>query len=45
MCMLYGMGVDETVEHMFLECEEYANEREVLFEVVSEAVGGPCGCC
>ena len=40
MCMQCGMCVDETVVHMFLECEEYANEREVLFEVVSEAVGG-----
>ena len=37
--MQYGMGVDETVEHMLLECEGYANEREVLFEVVSEADG------
>ena len=25
MCMQCGMGVDETVEHMLLECEEYAN--------------------
>ena len=39
MCMQCGMGVDETVEHMFLECERYANEREVLMECVSEAVG------
>ena len=39
MCMQCGMGVDETVEHVFLECERYANEREVLMECVSKAVG------
>ena len=43
MCMQCGMGVDETVKHMLLECKWYANEREVLFEVVSEAVGGMTG--
>ena len=37
--MKCGMGVDETVEHMFLEGEWYANERKVLFGVVSQAVG------
>ena len=39
-CIQCGMGVDETVEHMFLECEGHANERRVLFEVISESVGG-----
>ena len=34
------MGVDEFVERMFLECEGYANEREVLFEVISDFVEG-----
>ena len=40
MCM---QCMDETAQHMFLKCEEYiyiyvyANEREVLFEVVSES--------
>ena len=32
MCMQCGMGVDETVEHMLLKCERYANERKVLLE-------------
>ena len=31
MCMQCGLGVDETVEHMFLEYEGYANERAVDF--------------
>ena len=34
------MCMDETMERMFLECEGYANEREVLFAVVSESVEG-----
>lgn len=40
MSMQCGLDVGETLEHMFLECEGHANEREVLFEVVSESVEG-----
>ena len=45
MCMLCDMGVDETEEHVFLECEGYADEREVLFEVVSGGCWGERNAC
>ncbi|KAF2355316.1 hypothetical protein FHG87_013928 [Trinorchestia longiramus] len=39
LCLQYNRGVEETVEHLVLECSKYEQERESLMDVVHEQCG------
>ncbi|KAF2369166.1 hypothetical protein FHG87_000087 [Trinorchestia longiramus] len=39
LCLQCNRGVEETVEHLVLECSQYEHERESLMDVVHEQYG------
>ncbi|KAF2347392.1 hypothetical protein FHG87_021854 [Trinorchestia longiramus] len=39
LCLQCNRGVEETVEHLVLECSKYEQERECLMDVVHEQCG------
>ena len=38
-CNMCDRGVDETIEHVMLECEKYEREREEMLSVVKQELG------
>ena len=42
-CQMCDMGVDETVEHVVLECEKYERERRDMMDVVLTEMGSEAG--
>ncbi|KAF2358365.1 hypothetical protein FHG87_010875 [Trinorchestia longiramus] len=39
LCLQYNKGLEETVEHLFLECSKYEHEQESLMDAVHEQYG------
>ncbi|KAF2363434.1 hypothetical protein FHG87_005812 [Trinorchestia longiramus] len=39
LCLQCNRGVEETVEHLVLDCSKYEQEREILMDVVHEQWG------